>query len=125
MILTGSTDGSIYVWQSSGEKVGKPIETGSASIQTISVFPMNKSSDIVFVGGKENNLMALTCTKGQLNMIWNIEVGSKPRSVDFFNEKILLGLKNGSIVEMPMSQDGNSVQNTVMSSHCDGEVWGL
>lgn len=34
-----------------------------------------------------------------------------------------MGLKNGSIVEM--AYDGKGKQNVVMTSHCDGEVWGL
>jgi hypothetical protein len=38
---------------------------------------------------------------------------------------MLLGLKNGSIVELPFSADCKSKPNVVMTSHCDGEVWGL
>lgn len=36
-----------------------------------------------------------------------------------------MGLKNGSVVEMPYTQDGKARPNVVMTSHCDGEVWGL
>lgn len=36
-----------------------------------------------------------------------------------------MGLKNGSIVQMPLSEDGKGKQISVMTSHCDGEVWGL
>lgn len=36
-----------------------------------------------------------------------------------------MGLKNGSIVEMPYTADGKGKPNIVMTSHCDGEVWGL
>lgn len=36
-----------------------------------------------------------------------------------------MGLKNGSIVEMPYKADGTGKPNVVMTSHCDGEVWGL
>lgn len=36
-----------------------------------------------------------------------------------------MGLKNGSIVEMPFSNNGKAKLNRVMTSHCDGEVWGL
>lgn len=123
-ILTGGVDGCIYAWKpQSGEKMFK-VDTGSKSIQTIACFPM-KDADLCLVGGKEGTLIALSYQKGELGLIWTIDVGSKPRSIDYLNDTILLGLKNGSIVEMPMSQDGNSVQRTVMSSHCDGEVWGL
>lgn len=50
---------------------------------------------------------------------------SPPRSIDLFNNIVLLGLKNGSIVEFPFTQDGKGKQNVVMTSHCDGEVWGI
>jgi WD40 repeat protein len=36
-----------------------------------------------------------------------------------------MGLKNGSLVEMPWKADGSGKPNVIMTSHCDGEVWGL
>jgi hypothetical protein len=36
-----------------------------------------------------------------------------------------MGLKNGSVVEMAYSANGKSKPNVIMTSHCDGEVWGL
>lgn len=57
--------------------------------------------------------------------MWSITVDAAPLSVDLFNGQMLLGLKNGSIVELPFSADGKGKANLVMTSHCDGEVWGL
>jgi len=54
-----------------------------------------------------------------------VAVGAAPRSVDLFNGQILLGLKNGSVCELPFTKDGKARLNVVMTSHCDGEVWGL
>ena len=34
-------------------------------------------------------------------------------------------MKNGSVCELPWSQGGTAKPNVVMTSHCDGEVWGL
>jgi hypothetical protein len=42
-----------------------------------------------------------------------------------FNGVILLGLKNGSICELEWSADGSKKPNVVMTSHADGETWGL
>jgi len=36
-----------------------------------------------------------------------------------------MGLKNGSLVEMEYKADGSGKPNVIMTSHCDGEVWGL
>jgi hypothetical protein len=44
---------------------------------------------------------------GSLSKIFNVTTDSPPRSVDLFNGTLLLGLKNGSIVEMPFT-DANA-----------------
>jgi len=36
-----------------------------------------------------------------------------------------MGMKTGSIIEMPFTNNGKAKLNRVMTSHCDGEVWGL
>jgi hypothetical protein len=45
--------------------------------------------------------------EGALTKIFNVTADSPPRSVDLFNGTILMGLKNGSIVEMPFT-DANA-----------------
>lgn len=51
------------------------------------------------------------------------EFGVLPRAIDCFNgEKMVVGLRNGSIVECNL---GDGSMKTVMQSHNDGEVWGL
>ena len=37
----------------------------------------------------------------------------------------MLGLKNGSLMEIEWTADGKAKPNVIMTSHCDGEVWGL
>jgi len=51
----------------------------------------------------------------------SVNLGSSAKAIDI-NEsgKIVVGLKNGNIVEV----DGTDVK-TLMKSHCDGELWGL
>ena len=51
---------------------------------------------------------------------------SYPRSIDFFNDNLLVGLRNGSILEFKnvMNQD-NPVEDCLVQSHFEGEVWGL
>jgi len=55
--------------------------------------------------------------------LWSLALEAAPRSLDLHNEVILMALKNGSIVEMPMTADGKGTANIVMTSHCDGELW--
>lgn len=51
---------------------------------------------------------------------------SFPRSIDFFQGNLLVGLRNGSILEFKDVMTSDSPQeNVVMRSHFEGEVWGL
>lgn len=36
-----------------------------------------------------------------------------------------MGYKNGSLTVAPWSNDGKAEPKVIMTSHCDGEVWGL
>jgi len=48
-----------------------------------------------------------------------------PRSIDFFNNNLLLGLRNGSIMEIKNVLDEKSETKILMHSHYEGETWGL
>ena len=51
---------------------------------------------------------------------------SFPRSIDFFNGNLLVGLRNGSIIEFKDVIGQESPQeNCIMKSHFEGEIWGL
>jgi hypothetical protein len=80
--------------------------------------------EIVLAAGNDKTL---TCYKfdGSLSKLWSIATDAPARSIDLFNGQILLGLKNGSVCEMPFSAQGTNKPNVVMTSHCEGEVWGL
>jgi len=51
---------------------------------------------------------------------------SFPRSIDFLNGNLLVGLRNGSILEFKDVMTGDSPnESCLMKSHFEGEVWGL
>ena len=51
---------------------------------------------------------------------------SFPRSIDFFNGNPLVGLRNGSIMEYKDVMTSDSpVENCLVQSHFEGEIWGL
>ena len=78
--------------------------------------------EVVLVGGNDKSLTVFkfdgACTK-----LWNVSCDSKPLSLDLLNGNILIAQKNGSISEMKCDQKAKP--NVVMTSHCDGEVWGM
>jgi WD40 repeat protein len=48
-----------------------------------------------------------------------------PKSIDFLNGHLLLGLRNGSIMEIKNVLDEGSEPRILMQSHFEGETWGL
>lgn len=49
-----------------------------------------------------------------------IQLDATPRAVDMIGDKIIVGCRDGNIIEI----DGAN-KKIVMQSHSDGEVWGL
>ena len=47
---------------------------------------------------------------------------SSPRGIDYFNGKLLVGLRNGSMFEV---NESNEQKKLLMASHHEGESWGL
>ena len=51
---------------------------------------------------------------------------SYPRSIDYFNGNLIVGLRNGSIMEFKDVMNTDSpVENCLVQSHHEGEIWGL
>lgn len=48
-----------------------------------------------------------------------------PKSIDFYKNNLLLGLRNGSIMEIKNVMDEKSDTKIHMHSHFEGETWGL
>jgi hypothetical protein len=58
-----------------------------------------------------------------LEMEKSINAGCLPRALDLQNDNLVAGLKDGTIVIFPQSDE--SKRNEVMHGHHSGEVWGL
>lgn len=123
MIITGGSDGCVYHW--TGDSVTKKYENNKGSVHSVACRIDNAAGgEVVLVGGNDKTLTVYKFD-GKLTKLWSVPVDAAPRSVDLFNGQILMGLKNGTIMEMEYKGDGSGKPNVVMTSHCDGEVWGL
>ena len=121
-ILTGASDGKVYHWKN-GDVV-KAYDNSKGAVGSICARKGEDGKEIVLVGGKDKTL-TIYSFDGALKKLWNVVCDAEPRSVDLFKGQILLGLKNGSISELKYTADGKAKPKTVMTSHCDGETWGL
>jgi WD40 repeat protein len=122
--ITGATDGKLYHW--SGDSAIKDYDCCTGAVTSVACrVDASAGGEIVIAGGKDKSLTIFKFA-GSLTKLWSIKCDAAPLSVDLFNGQLLLGLKNGSIVEMPYTADGKGAPpNVIMTSHCDGEVWGL
>ena len=119
--VAGGSDGKCYYGEK--ESGSKAIKLGK-SVQSVCSAEA-KFGEIVLVGTNEKAINAYKYS-GKLDdkPLWTLDTADKPLSLDLFNETILMGLKNGSLLTMPMAEKAGEA-NLIMTSHCDGEVWGL
>ena len=121
--FTGGSDGFVYQW--SVDSIAEKYENNKGSVHSVAArMDDSVGHEVVLVGGNDKTLTVYKF-EGKLQKMWTVDAGAAPRSVDLFNGNILMGLKNGSILELPWSADGSKIPNVIMTSHCDGEVWGL
>lgn len=69
----------------------------------------------------------MSASGGNFKLEKFVDISSSfPRSIDFLNGNLLVGLRNGSILEFKDVMTGDSPNETcLMKSHFEGEVWGL
>jgi WD40 repeat protein len=75
---------------------------------------------MLYSGGKDGRV-CITDTSS-MECIKAIEFGMLPRAIDVHAGNLVVGLRNGSIVECNLE---TQEMKTYMQSHNDGEVWGL
>jgi WD40 repeat protein len=74
-------------------------------------------------GGRDNKIVVYSAKGGEYILEKTFELeGSHAKSIDYFNGKILVGLRNGSIYEINESTEEKKL---LLASHHEGESWGL
>ena len=114
---TAGANGSIYTWDTQGQ-LDKVVKVSSQEITALS-----HENGKLIAGSKDGKLTFLTTAGGDCTVEQTIDLGgSHPKSVDYFNGKILVGLRNGNIVEI---DEATQAQKVLLASHHEGEAWGL
>ena len=78
-------------------------------------------------GGKDKRICIISASGGNFKLEKFIDFSSSfPKALDMFNGNLLVGLRNGSVAEFKNVLEGDSpVENTLIKSHFEGEIWGL
>ena len=109
-------NGHVHIFDTNGilEKAFKAHEGEITSIA--------HESSKLFTGGKDNKLCIFKASNMEHSLEKTIELeGSFPKAIDYLNEKILVGLRNGKILELT---EGGA-KKELLNTHFDGEAWGL
>jgi WD40 repeat protein len=110
--ITGGLNGQVYVW--SGNQCTKAIKAHTGVVSTISAIPGG-----VVTGGKDNTLIVWT---EEFKELRRMQVPALPKALDQNGQgDFVVGLRDGSIIEFIDSKQ----PKLLMSSHSDGEAWGL
>jgi len=117
---TGGENGQIQVWADSCQAV-KCIKAHAAGITGIEA-----TQGKLISGGKDKRVCIMSASNGTFKLEKFIDISSSfPRSIDFFNGNLLVGLRNGSILEFKDAMNAGTTENCLVKSHFEGEIWGL
>ena len=110
---TGGSNGSIYIW---GGDDGRTCE-GTIKAHKGFVSAIAFRDGKLYSGGKDGKLNVIDTNTKQIE---STQEFSFIRAIDVANGKMLVGQRDGTIV---LCEGGD--RKAIMSSHSDGEVWGL
>ncbi len=117
----------IQIWNDACTVV-KTIKAHSSNVTAICT-----EGNKIISGSKDYKIAIISSQTGgnfKLDRLIDLGTGTliQPKSVDLFNGNLLVGLRNGTIIEYPKvleSSDSTPEQRTLVSSHFEGETWGL
>ena len=74
----------------------------------------------IYTGGRDGTVCVID--GGSMEVTKRLTFGTLPRAIDVHNGKLVVGLRTGQIIECDLESEE---MTPLMSSHNDGEVWGL
>lgn len=118
---SGGDNGQIYVW-SDGCSVVKAIKAHSAGITGITA-----DGGKLISGGKDKRICIISAAGGNFKLEKFLDFSSSfPKALDMLNGNLLVGLRNGSVVEFKnVLEEENPEEKVLIKSHFEGEIWGL
>jgi WD40 repeat protein len=114
---SAGANGSIYVWDQLGQ-LDQVLKVHTGEVSAI-IHDQGK----LISGGRDSKIIVHSTKGGEFTLENTFEIeGSHPKSLDYFNGKILVGLRNGSIWEI---NESTGDKKLLLASHHEGESWGL
>ncbi|CDW73957.1 help domain containing protein [Stylonychia lemnae] len=122
---TGAQNGSVMKWNRNSMTMSQKMHDGIIYCIRF-VQQMGTNTFYLITGASDHTIKIINPQPLQgndrLQILFNLETEQIPKSVDFGKKFLLVGFKNGTIVEREVSSKG---KEEIMHSHHDGELWGL
>ena len=113
---TGGANSLIYKWNAEERSCVGTIKAHTKGFVCSLTFQDGK----LYSGGKDGFVHEIDVGSMESANSWDF--GNLVRAVDVKDGNLLVGLRNGDIWLRPC---GGGEGKAIMSSHCDGEIWGL
>jgi WD40 repeat protein len=110
--FSGDGQGNICIW--AGSQLAKAL----SGIHVGAINAISFINDTVFTSGATDKILKVF--DKDFNQQETYDLPSHARAIDFYQNKISVGCRDGTIIVIE-----NGQQNTVMYSHATGETWGL
>jgi len=110
----GAANSLVYVWN--GNSCKKAVGFNDKGF----IGAINWVDGKLYTGGRDGKVCIIDTDS--MTCIEAIDFGMLPRALDVKDGNLIVGLRNGSIVQCNIE---TKAQTTYMQSHNDGEVWGL
>lgn len=128
---TGGENGLIQVWNSEFA-VAKTIKAHSGQVTSVATDgnkliagSKDQKISIISIGAGGNFKLDKMIDLSGISAIAGLPL-TYPKSVDFHNGNLLVGLRNGTIIEVKSALDAEPQEpRVIMQSHFEGEAWGL
>eukprot|EP01006_Ploeotia_vitrea_P044073 TRINITY_DN66802_c4_g1_i1.p1 TRINITY_DN66802_c4_g1~~TRINITY_DN66802_c4_g1_i1.p1 ORF type:complete len:807 (-),score=500.45 TRINITY_DN66802_c4_g1_i1:110-2446(-) len=110
----GTKDGNVYFFNKN--KAGKAVKLHDGA-----VFANTAWAGGLITGGKDGKVVVID---SQLNEVRKIDVGSAVRSLAVDGPRLVIGTRDGRLVEAPNFAESDETKELV-AGHFDGELWSL
>lgn len=112
-------NGKIYVWDANNQ-----LDQCLKGYHDGEITALIHEQGKLISGGLDKKILVHSTNGGEFKLEQNIDLGfpAHPKSLDYYNGKILVGLRNGSIYEI---DEASGEKKLLLASHHEGESWGL
>lgn len=95
-LWTGGSNGKVQSW--SGTSISKQTDLGKKAVQSLCSQMIDDSTENLYAASFDSTVVQFKVEGKVLTQLRSVKLEAQARSIDVFNNQMILGLKNGDIV---------------------------